>query len=114
MGAMGMAQLDAADHEAIFSSARYKSGEVAGLLLNIAAYTAKNGPVIANGNTVDAPAIFTGRQLMSRKVRSNHHAPLFGGCQVTAIPFPRPSSPHRNATLTGEGSAPLQRRCLSH
>lgn len=52
---MGMAQLDAADHEAIFSSARYKSGEVAGLLLNIAANIAQNGPVIANGNTVDGP-----------------------------------------------------------
>jgi len=55
MDTVGMAQLDAADHEAIFPSARYKTGEVAGFLLNIAAYIAQNGPVIANGNTVDGP-----------------------------------------------------------
>ncbi|HXQ40162.1 MAG TPA: DUF4261 domain-containing protein [Candidatus Udaeobacter sp.] len=50
-----MTQLDAADHEAIFPSARYKAGEVAQVLLNAAAYVAENGPVIANGNTIDGP-----------------------------------------------------------
>jgi hypothetical protein len=55
MDTIGLAQLDATDHEAIFPSARYKSGEVAGFLLNLAAYIATNGPVIANGNTVDGP-----------------------------------------------------------
>jgi len=55
MDTVGMAQLDAADHEAIFPSARYKTGEVAGFLLNIAAYIAQNGPVIADGDTVDGP-----------------------------------------------------------
>ncbi|HXQ42117.1 MAG TPA: DUF4261 domain-containing protein [Candidatus Udaeobacter sp.] len=52
---MGMAQLDAADHEAIFPSARYKSTEVGELLLNMATYIAQNGPVIADGDTVDGP-----------------------------------------------------------
>lgn len=52
---VGMAQLDASDHEAIFPSAPYKAGEVASLLVDVALYSVKNGAVIANGDTVDGP-----------------------------------------------------------
>lgn len=55
MDTVGMAQLDAADHEAIFPSARYKTGEVAGFLLNVAAYIAESRAVISNGDTIDGP-----------------------------------------------------------
>jgi len=55
MDTVGMAQLDAADHEAIFPSARYKTGEVAGFLLNVAAYVAESRAVISNGDTIDGP-----------------------------------------------------------
>jgi hypothetical protein len=55
MDTVGMAQLDAADHEAIFPRAVYDSTEVAAFLLNTALYVFKSGPIIASGDTMGGP-----------------------------------------------------------
>jgi hypothetical protein len=55
MDTVGMAQLDAPDHEACFPKDRYEAREVAGFLRSAADYACERGPVIQNGDTMDGP-----------------------------------------------------------
>ncbi|GED71854.1 hypothetical protein BRE01_55560 [Brevibacillus reuszeri] len=55
MDTVGMLQLDAIDHEAIFHGQMYDPNEVASFLRNIANYVYENGPVIKDGDTTDGP-----------------------------------------------------------
>lgn len=55
MDTVGMAQLNAADHEAIFRSGAYTADEVGAFLQNAAAYILENGQIISSGDTMDGP-----------------------------------------------------------
>lgn len=55
MDTVGMLQLDAIDHEAIFHRDACDPNEVAGFLRNISNYVYENGPVIKEGDTTDGP-----------------------------------------------------------
>ena len=52
---LGMEQLMAQDHEAVFQPGRFDPNEVIRFLRNIANYTLDNGPVIKTGETTDGP-----------------------------------------------------------
>jgi hypothetical protein len=54
MDTVGIGQLDAPDHEALFAK-DYDLGEVANFLRNAADYVVTNGPVIEDGDTMDGP-----------------------------------------------------------
>jgi hypothetical protein len=55
MDTVGMSQLDAPDHEAIFQSDAYDSNLVDHFLRNASAYVVERGPVIRDGDTMDGP-----------------------------------------------------------
>jgi hypothetical protein len=55
MDTVGMGQLDAPDHEAIFLSAAYDGRDVKAFLQNAAAYILENGPIIFSGETMGGP-----------------------------------------------------------
>jgi hypothetical protein len=49
-----MGQLDVTDQEACFERGRHNASEVANFLRNAADYLSQNGPVIAEGDTMDS------------------------------------------------------------
>lgn len=55
MDTVGMLQLDAVDHEAIFYGEAYDPNEVASFLRNMSDYVFENGSVIKSGDTTDGP-----------------------------------------------------------
>jgi hypothetical protein len=55
MDTVGMGQLDAPDHEALFQSDAYEPGQVDVFLRNASAYVAERGPVVQDGDTMDGP-----------------------------------------------------------
>jgi hypothetical protein len=55
MDTIGMEQLDVNDHEACFETSRYSPEEVDDFLRNATNYVRENGPIIADGNTMDGP-----------------------------------------------------------
>jgi hypothetical protein len=52
---VGMEQLDASDHEAVFQQDRFDVNEVLLFLRNASMYTLDHGPVIETGHTTDGP-----------------------------------------------------------
>ena len=52
---VGMEQLDASDHEAVFEQNRFDVNEVLTFLRNASMYTLDHGPVIETGHTTDGP-----------------------------------------------------------
>src|SRR5262245_21327008 len=52
---VGMEQLMAIDHEAIFQPERFEIDDVMGFLRNLSMYTLDKGPVIETGHTSDGP-----------------------------------------------------------
>jgi hypothetical protein len=55
MDTVGMSQLDAADHEALFESTAYETGDVDGFLRTMSSYVVTKGPIIRHGDTADGP-----------------------------------------------------------
>jgi hypothetical protein len=55
MDTVGMLQLDADDHEAVFNRRSHDPNEVANFLRNVSDYVYKNGPVIQDGDTINGP-----------------------------------------------------------
>jgi hypothetical protein len=52
---VGMEQLDAPDHEAVFETNRFNVNDVLGFLRNASLYTLQQGAVIETGHTTDGP-----------------------------------------------------------
>jgi hypothetical protein len=56
MDTVGMGQLDAPDHEAIFQSDAYVPAEIGNFLRNASAHVVEHGPIIRDGDTMNGPA----------------------------------------------------------
>src|SRR5512133_2244581 len=55
MDTVGNGQLDLPDHEAAFPAGRFEPAAVDSFLRNASLYLLRNGPVVKNGDTMDAP-----------------------------------------------------------